>query len=111
MTNEDITPSKEAEDFDLAKHKLQMFFMYSGEAQTVEIEADKSLIDVVHDKFGKKIYIQNKLDNKISFTANVEVSPMFISWVCAFGNKMRVVGPREVVEQVKKHLQETLEQY
>lgn len=111
MTNEDITPSKEAEDFDLAKHKRQMFFMYSGEEQTVEIEADKSLIDVVHDKFGKKIYIQNKLDNKISFTANVEVSPMFISWVCAFGNKMRVVGPREVVDQVKKHLQETLEQY
>ena len=84
---------------------------HSGEEQTVEIEADKSLIDVVHDKFGKKIYIQNKPDNKIGFTANVEVSPMFISWVCAFGDKMRVVGPQGVKDKVKAHLLETIKQY
>ena len=52
MIDEDKTPAKEAADFDLSKHKLQLFGMFGGKEAAVKIKADRSLLDVVIDKFG-----------------------------------------------------------
>ncbi|MBQ7227921.1 MAG: WYL domain-containing protein [Clostridia bacterium] len=104
MLDDDITPSKEAESFDLAEHKRQLFGMYGGEECAVELEAERELIDVICDKFGKTVSLQETTDGKIAFTANVQVSPTFMAWCCSFGNLLKVKGPSHVVDRIKDYL-------
>ena len=47
MIDEDKTPAKEAADFDLSKHKLQLFGMFGGKEAAVKIKADRRLLGVV----------------------------------------------------------------
>ena len=51
ITDEDIRENKEIERIDLSKRNKQMFGMFGGDVHTVTIEADKSLLDVIFDKF------------------------------------------------------------
>ncbi|MBQ7411825.1 MAG: WYL domain-containing transcriptional regulator [Clostridia bacterium] len=106
VLEDDITPNDKIKDFDIGSHKRQVFSMYTGERKRVVIEAEKSLTDVIFDKFGD-IKITEK-DDFIRFEAEVQVSPTFIAWCCSFGNRMRVVSPPTVVHSVKEH---TLELY
>lgn len=110
MIDEDKTPAKEAADFDLSKHKLQLFGMFGGKEAAVKIKADRSLLDVVIDKFGGGADITAP-GGKITLRADVQVSPMFIAWCCSFGNQMEVVAPAWVRDMVKEHLEKTLAQY
>ena len=110
MIDEDKTPAKEAADFDLSKHKLQLFGMFGGKEAAVKIKADRSLLDVVIDKFGGGADITAP-GGKITLRADVQVSPMFVAWCCSFGNQMEVVAPAWVRDMVKEHLEKTLAQY
>ena len=108
---EPITENKEIESIDLAKRNRQMFGMFGGEPHTVTLHADKSLIDVIFDKFGNRIELFETKDGKISCKVDVQTGPMFIAWCCSFDSRLKVVSPPSVVKAVKSHLQKTLEQY
>ena len=88
MLEEDITDGVEVNDFDLSTRKRQLFSMFGGETITVEIEADKCLIDVIHDKFGNMALLHEKNDTLVCFSAEVQVSPTFLAWCCSFGNRI-----------------------
>ena len=106
MLEEDITDGVEVNDFDLSTRKRQLFSMFGGETITVEIEADKCLIDVIHDKFGNMALLHGKNDTLVCFSAEVQVSPTFLAWCCSFGNKLKVVAPDTVVNTVKDYIEE-----
>jgi len=111
MLDEDMTEGIEAEDFDLPTRKRQLFSMFGGETVRVEMHADKSLIDVIHDKFGELAYLQNMDNGIVSFTAEVQVSPTFLAWCCSFGNKLKIVAPSQVVEEIKTYINELKSAY
>ncbi len=109
---DEVTISEdEAEDlpedlhFDVSEYKRSLFGMYHGDLEEVKIVLDKSLIDIVYDKFGDKVKMKPFEENKVVFTVNVQISPMFIGWACSFGEKMRIVSPASVVEQLKDYTQ------
>ena len=109
VLDEDITPTPDTVDFDVQRHKRQVFSMYTGERKNVTFEADVSLIDVIFDKFGS-VKMTSKGD-KIVFESDVQVSPMFLAWCCSFGNKLKVVSPPTVVHDVKDYAQELYYMY
>ena len=47
----------------------------------------------------------------IKCTAEVQVGAMFIAWLCSFGKRLKVVSPPTVINKVKEHLLDTIEQY
>ncbi len=98
-------------DFDLKKHHKQLFGMYSGEERKVTIQFDRELIDVVIDKFGEDAELTPRQDGTVWVESEVQVSPQFIAWVNSFENKMKVISPKRVVEQVKSALLSAIEQY
>ena len=106
MLEENMTEGIEAEDFDLPTRKRQLFSMFGGDTVKVEIRADKSLIDVIHDKFGELAELQNMNDGIVGFTANVQVSPTFLAWCCSFGSQLKVISPSFVVEKIKDYIKE-----
>ena len=47
----------------------------------------------------------------LPISVEVQVGNMFIAWLCSFGSSLKVVSPPTVVNKVKEHLKNTLEQY
>ncbi|MBQ9744639.1 MAG: WYL domain-containing protein [Clostridia bacterium] len=111
ILEEPITENKEVEKIDIAKRNRQMFGMFGGDTHTVTFHADKSILDVIFDKFGNKIELFEAKDGKLSCKADVQIGPMFIAWCCSFGDRLKVVSPPSVVKAVKEHLTKTLAQY
>ena len=77
--------------------------MFAGKTTAVTIEADRKLIDTVFDLFGEKTKILSDGDETIRFTADVQISPLFFGWCCSFGDKLRILGPDNVIEQLKEY--------
>ena len=76
---------------DVSDSRKQAFSMFSGETQKVTFEMTSDLIDVIFDKFGEKTKIADIGNNKIQFSAEVQISNMFFGWCCSFGDRKSVV--------------------
>ena len=97
--------------FDIKKHKKQLFGMYSGVEQEVKIRIDKSLLDTVFDVFGVDTHFIKIDDTMYEFTAAVQLSPQFYGWCCSFGDKLKVVAPSAVVNELENYVKSLMEVY
>ena len=75
-----------------------------GKTEQVSFRADKSLIDILYDKFGNRIKMTESQDNTVVFTADVQVSPTFLAWCCAFGDKLKVTSPKTIASKVLEYI-------
>ena len=85
--------------------------MYGGERENVELEFDNSLINVVIDRFGDKVIINKKDEDRFSIKVDVEISPTFWGWLFTFGTNARVIGPERIVNTAKERLKEISDCY
>jgi len=111
VTGEDINETKESKKFDVGRHRTQAFGMYAGETETVRFEADKSILDPIFDAFGEDIKIISIGDNKVTFSAEVQLSPMFYSWCSTFGKKLKISGPDIIIKEFVTFMTDSLELY
>lgn len=92
----------------ISKH---IFDMYQGKQDTVKLRVDLSLLNVIYDQFGQDILIYNIQENTFDIAVSVSISVTFISWLFNFGNKIQVLAPSSLIEQIKKTAHETLSLY
>ena len=102
---------KNFDKFDIKKYKKQLFGMYSGEGQEVKIRIDKKLIDSIFDVFGIDTKFIKIDENIYEFTAEVQLSPQFYGWCCSFGDKLKVVAPFSVVDELKTYIENLSKNY
>ena len=97
-------PRKELpKDFVMEKYTQKVFSMYNGELREVELIFDSSLIDAAIDRFGKQVWF-TKVDNRhFSVRATLSISPTFFSWLFQFGDKVKLIYPQDVKEELKAH--------
>lgn len=106
-----MTYAECAADFDIEEIRRKAFSMYTGPEKLVELKFDKSLIDVMMDKFGPKISIY-KLDEKYcKLLTYIQISPVFFGWCAIFENKLEILSPKDVADEYKNVLQNILKQY
>ena len=111
IIDEDADLPPEELGFDVASYKRSMFGMFSGETTAVTLVMQRSLIDVVFDLFGEEIKIVPHDEKTVRFTANVQVSALFFGWCGSFGEKVKLLGPKSVVEQFKEYMDSVGKQY
>ena len=99
-----IMPVPAIEKFDITEHKKQMFGMFAGDEEKVSIRLDNSLIDMVMDKFGEDVSLVDRGDGTASLDICVQISPAFLAWCCAFGDRLKVLEPISVVTSIKKYI-------
>ena len=100
-----VLPRVHEEGMDLADMKSYLktqFQMFSGETERVRIRFDLSLINPIIDKFGMGVLIEEHDDTSFVICERIAVSPTFFGWVMQFGTKAKIIGPPNVVEQIKK---------
>lgn len=111
MLEEDASETANIKRGELTERKRKLFYMYGGRERRVEFVADNDLIDIVYDKFGGNIKLYPLNDEKISFSVEVQVSPTFFAWCCAFGSKLKVTAPTDVIEELREYIKELHELY
>lgn len=85
--------------------------MFVGKEERVSITIDNSLIDPVMDKFGEDVKLVDRGDGTAQLDISVQISPAFIAWCCSFGDKLTVVHPQTVVNQVSEYVEALARQY
>lgn len=111
LTEENRTPCPELTGKAFYEQANRRFQMYSGDATQVKMRFHRDLINVVIDRFGKDTMLIPDGPEHFTFTVNVAVSPMFLSWVIGFGAKAKILHPASVVQQCKDLCQEVMNQY
>lgn len=96
---------------DIGDYRKQAFSMFGGKPKNVSFEVATELIDVIYDKFGEKVGIIDLGDNKFKFTAEIQISNMFFGWCCSFGDKLKIIAPKEIRVQFSDYLDGIVKNY
>lgn len=96
---------------DMADYAKKTFGMFGGEEQTVKLHCEESLVGVIIDRFGKDIFMTRIDENHFSVNVNVAVSMQFLAWIFALGEKVKIVAPESVVQQMKSEAGRLMRQY
>lgn len=102
MVEEERIMCEDTEDFNVADYSKKFFRMFSGETETVKLQFDNSLINVVIDRFGKDIVINRQDDDHFIITVDVVATNTFLGWLFMFGDKVKILEP----EKLKKSMYE-----
>lgn len=100
---------EEFKNFDMAEYSKSTFGMYQGKKTLVKIVFANPMVGVFIDRFGKDISIRKVDDEHSEINVNVNVSPQFFGWIFSLGKDVKVAGPSEVVEEMKKEAEAFLE--
>lgn len=105
FTGEAREGEDEAKNIDLKNYTQRVFGMFGGKRVRPTLRFTNDLLDAVIDRFGTKDVQYSKYDAG-HFTAapEVELSKPFFSWLCGFGNKVKIIGPDFVIEQFTEYL-------
>ena len=111
ITDQVRTKLPDDEHFNVADYSKKVFNMFGGEEETVKLQFDISLVNVVIDRFGKDIPIEKAEENNFVVRIKVAVSSAFFAWVFQFGDKVKVLSPESVVERYTENLKQIVSQY
>ncbi len=96
---------------DLTDYTKQLFGMFGGKAQRVELECENGLIGVMIDRFGKDIPVIKADGEHFKTYVNVAVSPQFLGWVASMCGGVKVLSPEGVAEDMKELSVKLFKQY
>lgn len=88
-------------NFNMALYAKQNFGMYGGDVKRVRIEFPKDLCGIFIDRFGKDIEFFPVEDERLQISVNVAISLQFFGWVFSLGPEVKIVGPDDVVQEIK----------
>ena len=96
---------------DMADYAKKSFGMFGGKEQTVKLSVHNKLAGVIIDRFGKDVMMIPADEEHFNVNVDVRVSSQFLGWVFSLGSDIQIVGPDDVVEQMRKEIARSVEQY
>ena len=107
--------SREGKEFfkklDMADYAKKSFGMFGGKEQTVKLLVKNNLAGVIIDRFGKNAILFPTDDEYFTVNVEVHVSRQFLGWVFSLGNGIKIVGPDDVVEEMRMEVTRLIQQY
>lgn len=101
----------EQQTLDLADYSKKVFGMFGGQDAPVKLRFHRTLAGVVIDRFGKDAMLIPDGPEHFLYTAQVAVSPQFLSWLVGFGSQVQILYPEFVKEQLCALCRDALDQY
>ena len=111
VCEEERIPCPELTGKALTQHANRLFQMYAGKETQVKLRFRRKFVNAVIDRFGRDILLIPDGEDHFVFTAQVAVSPMFLSWIVGFGADAQILHPQSVIDQCRKMCLEALSQY
>ncbi|MBQ8732186.1 MAG: WYL domain-containing protein [Oscillospiraceae bacterium] len=98
-------------NFDMALYSKATFGMYGGKEQAVSLRCSNRIAGVIIDRFGTNLPFTNVTDTHFDIRIKVHTSPLFYSWLVAFGADITILAPGDVIEEYKSLAHAGLDQY
>ena len=100
---------------DLPFRTQSVFNMFGGEKQWVTLRAPRFYYFAIEDKFGGNLIPRIEKDKNgteyVIVDVPVALGPQFFAWVFGMENYITIVGPNEVIGQMKDMLQKVSRRY
>ena len=97
--------------FDAERWIETSFMMYRGEPGTVTLRCDNSLTNIVFDQFGKDVMISAITPENFTVSIRTSVSPTLISWILMFYDRIEVLRPDDLIDELRKIAKTVLKTY
>lgn len=99
--------------FDSADYVSKLFNMFSGSLKQLDFICDNSILEEILDRFGSGALITKSNEDNEHFRMRIKivVSEGLVSWIMQFGNKIEVIEPLSLREQVMERAKEILSVY
>lgn len=98
--------------FDSADYTGKLFNMFSGDIQQLEFVCNNSIIEEIIDRFGQGATITKCTDDEhFRVKTKGTVSDGLVSWIMQFADKIEVIEPLTLREQMKKRAEEIYKLY
>jgi len=95
-----------------SNRNVKIFDMYPGDVANVTLRADNKLADPIIDAFGKDgVLLRPQDENHFTVNVRVEISPTFFAWISTFRDKIEILDPPNVREQMKSFATSVYKQY
>ncbi|MGN0242569.1 MAG: helix-turn-helix transcriptional regulator [Lachnospiraceae bacterium] len=111
MSDEKREGKENFKKLDMADYTKKSFGMYGGKEQSVKLLVENDFAGVIIDRFGKDSMMIPVDDEHFTVNVDVRVSGPFFGWVFSLGEGVKIVGPDEVVEQMRRETKRLLRQY
>lgn len=111
LSNESREGKEHFKKLDMADYAKKSFGMFGGKEQRVKMLVKNNLAGVIIDRFGKEIMMISADDEHFTVNVEVHVSRQFLGWIFSLGEDIRIIGPDEVVEEMKMEGRRLVEQY
>ena len=95
----------------MADYTRKRFGMFGGREQSVKLLVDNSLAGVIIDRFGKDVMMIPADGDRFTVNVTVMVSRQFLGWIFSLGEKVKILGPEDVTEQMREEGERLLRQY
>ena len=96
---------------DMADYAKKSFGMFGGKEQNVKLKVANYLVGVMIDRFGKDIMMIPADDQHFTMHVDVHVSGQFFGWFMSLGEGVKIIGPDEVVDQMRQEIRRLNGQY
>ena len=111
MSGESREGKEHFKKLDMADYAKKSFGMFRGKETSVKMLVNNSLAGVIIDRFGKDVMMIPEDEDHFRVNVDVHVSKQFLGWVFSLGEAVKIIGPDEVVEQMKGEARRLMEQY
>ena len=111
LSNESRDGKEHFKKLDMADYTKKSFGMFGGKEQMVKLLVDNRLAGVIIDRFGKDVMMIPEDEEHFRVNVDVHVSKQFLGWVFSLGEAVKIIGPDEVVEQMRGEARRLMEQY
>lgn len=96
---------------DPSVYSKNMFGMFSGEEQMLDIRVPEHLLGVFVDRFGKGISVRKSREGEYIVHISVIISEPFFGWLTGLGKDVIIMSPQKVVWGYQDYLKKILEGY
>ena len=111
MSDEPREGKEHFRKLDMADYAKKSFGMFGGKEQKVKLLVDNSLAGVIIDRFGKEVMMIPADPEHFTVNVNVMVSSVFLGWIFSLGERVKILGPEEVVEKMREEGERLVRQY
>lgn len=111
MSDEAREGKEHFKKLDMADYAKKSFGMFGGKEQTVKLLVHNKLAGVIIDRFGKNVIMIPTDEEHFNVNVDVHVSRQFLGWIFSLGEDIKIVGPEDVVEQMRREIGIHMHQY
>lgn len=109
LEDERATSNEEVSHWRYDGDKAVMFGRFAGKEVVATLEADADKVEIITDRFGAAATFMKPVKGQARARVKVCASEQFFGWVASMGKRVRIVGPKSLVEDYRAYLQSLLE--